>query len=47
MVYAKLKAAGWHVIVIWECELKNSSRDKRLEELFQEITSGIGKDLEL
>lgn len=37
--YAKLKEGGWHVIVVWECELKKSVIDERLERLFQEITS--------
>ncbi len=34
-----LKSAGWKVIVIWECELKNSQRNKALSELVQRITA--------
>ena len=33
----KLRAAGWYVIVIWECELKPKHRDKRLSTLLYEI----------
>ena len=32
-----LKAAGWKVIVIWECELKKGKRDKTLLDLLQKI----------
>ena len=35
----KLESLGWRVIVVWECELRKSVRDKRLEELYTEITS--------
>lgn len=33
-----LRDAGWRVIIIWECELKNNSRSDRLERLYLEIT---------
>jgi len=33
----KLESLGWRVIVVWECELKKSSRDMRLERLYDEI----------
>ena len=32
-----LKASGWNVIVVWECELKKASRDDRLALLIDEI----------
>jgi len=34
---ASLKAEGWSVIVVWECELKPSVRQNRLERLYFEI----------
>lgn len=40
--YAALKANGWNVIVVWECELKKAKRDERLSLLYQQIT-GIAK----
>ena len=33
----KLKDAGWNVIVIWECELKNKIVEERLRSLLEEI----------
>ena len=33
----KLRAAGWYVIVVWECELKPKLKDKRLVTLLYEI----------
>ncbi len=35
----KLKANGWNVIVVWECELKKGGRETRLKELYNEITN--------
>ncbi|GHU58563.1 hypothetical protein AGMMS49975_25280 [Clostridia bacterium] len=35
----KLEAVGWHVIIVWECELRKSVRDKRLMRLYDEITN--------
>lgn len=32
-----LKKVGWNVIVIWECELKFKTREKRLNQLINEI----------
>lgn len=34
---AQLKALGWIVIVIWECQLKSCARDKTLQALVEEI----------
>jgi len=34
----RLKADGWRVIVIWECEIKPAVRQERLENLYNEIT---------
>ena len=31
--YEKLRAAGWNVIVIWECELRKYNRDETLNKL--------------
>jgi len=39
MEHAALEAAGWHVIVIWECEVK-----KRMEELPSIIRKEEAKD---
>ena len=37
----KLKNAGWKVIVIWQCEIKNkNNREKRMGLLLDEITEG-------
>lgn len=38
---ALLEASGWRVFVIWECELKKKVREKSLEKLYHEITSGF------
>ena len=32
-----LKALGWNVLVVWECELKKKVREERLAALVQEI----------
>ncbi len=34
---ARLKALGWIVIVIWECQLKSCAKDKTLHALVKEI----------
>ena len=35
-----LQSEGWHVIIIWECELKTvSARKFRMEQLIQELKS--------
>ncbi len=36
---SQLRANGWNVIVVWECELKKAVREKRLELLYHEITN--------
>lgn len=33
----KLTELGWNVIVVWECELRHGDKDKRLQELVEEI----------
>lgn len=33
----QLHNQGWHVVIVWECELKRDVRDKRLSLLCQEI----------
>ena len=33
----KLRASGWHVILVWECEIKKNRREARLESLVSEI----------
>ena len=40
-----LNNLGWHVIIIWECELKKKVRDKRLELLVQELNLNFYEDL--
>ena len=38
----KLEDMGWHVIVVWECEISNKKkRTERLAALVKEIRSGI------
>ena len=37
---AEIKAIGWNVITIWECELKKAVRNERLEKLYKEIIKG-------
>ena len=37
----KLRSLGWRVITIWECELKKSLRDARLDALAAEIFQNI------
>ena len=34
-----LQAEGWHVIVVWECELTKTLKDERLKLLCDELTS--------
>ncbi len=34
----QLRTSGWNVIVVWECELKKTVREERLERLYHEIT---------
>lgn len=35
--YEELQNAGWHVIIVWECELKKKQRMDTLERLVTEI----------
>lgn len=35
--YDELQNAGWHVIIVWECELKKKQRMDTLEHLVDEI----------
>jgi len=37
-----LEQAGWKVITVWECELRNDSLQQRLSRLYKEITQGSG-----
>ncbi len=37
--HEKLKAIGWNVIVVWECELKKDKVEKTLETLYENITN--------
>lgn len=34
---AELEAAGWRVLIVWECELKTDRREKTLDHLYQTI----------
>lgn len=36
-----LQQNGWNVIVVWECELKKTIRQERLESLYEQITADI------
>lgn len=38
-----LQNLGWNVLVVWECELKRAVREKRLNELVNEIKNNINK----
>ena len=40
---AKLKAQGWHVHIIWECELKKKSIDATFAELIPILREELGK----
>lgn len=40
-VYNELMQQGWKIIIVWECELKKKSRDKRLFELYKQIVGTI------
>lgn len=37
----KLTELGWNVIVVWECELRRGDKDKRLQELVEEIKGNV------
>ena len=38
-VYKQLSNMGWHIIVVWECELKKNAINNRLDKLAEEITN--------
>ncbi len=40
-----LQAAGWHVHVIWECELKKRTIDATMTKLLPELAAELGKEL--
>lgn len=35
--YNKLEALGWHVLIIWECEIRHGDSEKSLENLVEAI----------
>ena len=35
--YEKLKALGWHVVIIWECAIRHGDADKALKKLIDEV----------
>ena len=37
--YELLERAGWHVIVVWECELRKNKREESLRKLLAELKS--------
>ena len=39
--YELLRELGWHVFVIWECELKRSVMEKTLDALINNIKQGL------
>ena len=39
--YELLRELGWHVFVIWECELKRSVMEKTLDSLINNIKQGL------
>ena len=44
---ATLEADGWHVHVVWECELKKKTIDATMEKLLPELASELGKEITL
>ncbi len=40
---AKLKAAGWNVIIIWECELKKQVLNKTMSRVIAEIKNNLNR----
>ena len=39
--YVKLEKLGWHVIIIWECELKRSNKEETLKNLYRRLKSDL------
>jgi DNA mismatch endonuclease (patch repair protein) len=35
--YQNLRDLGWHILIVWECEIRHGDADKRLEQLIEEI----------
>ena len=42
--YKLLKDLGWHVIVVWECELKSVCRQDTLDRLAEKIYANLESD---
>ncbi|MCH4857089.1 very short patch repair endonuclease [Bifidobacterium pseudolongum] len=42
--HEQLRQMGWHVIDVWECELRGDAREPRLERLAWEIAEGTDVD---
>jgi DNA mismatch endonuclease (patch repair protein) len=42
----ELKAQGWRVLVVWECELRPIHRERTLERLFYSLTAPEPEELE-
>ncbi len=42
----ELKNQGWRVLVVWECELRPSHRERTLERLFYSLTAPESDELE-
>ena len=42
--YKLLKDLGWHVIVVWECELKSACRQDTLDRLAEKIYANLESD---
>ncbi len=40
----ELKAMGWTVLTVWECELKKDNREETLEILYDKITSQVNDE---
>ena len=40
----ELKAMGWTVLTVWECELKKDKREETLEILYDKITSQVNDE---
>lgn len=38
--YQLLQMSGWHVIIVWECEIRHGNAQLRLEKLYNEIIFG-------
>lgn len=41
LIYSDLRALGWNVLIIWECELKKENRENTLEYLYYNILRNI------